>query len=287
MKTITTDEERMQLHKNGYFLEGYFNSLRSMNVGKMALLFSVFVFTFVLLFVYYLELWKMLTVVALISVAGCVVFEPLLNIMDLRWFQKRKVKQLLKEQQVEINWATIVQIDKENRRISFLEDDAKSPEGKPYIVDYIATGRDCRWVVKGERIILVHIRDKGGKEILLPMIPKREFSLLREREKCGPVRVAGIVHVPHPNAFLRKENEVLFHSRFSVNNWTIDLKKYGRGRCGERMPNAILVDEWNGEAYERNLYMVGLFGNWSYGDILQKKEKRFIIGNPEYYFVKK
>ena len=93
MKTITTDEERMQLHKNGYFLEGYFNSLRSMNVGKMALLFSVFVFTFVLLFVYYLELWKMLTVVALISVAGCVVFEPLLNIMDLRWFQKRKVKQ--------------------------------------------------------------------------------------------------------------------------------------------------------------------------------------------------
>ena len=34
-----------------------------------------------------------------------------------------------------------------------------------------------------------------------------------------------------------------------------------------------VVPDWNGEAYERNLYMVGLFGNWSYGDILQKKEK--------------
>lgn len=287
MKTITTDEERMQLHKNGYFLEGYFNSLRSISVGKTMILFSALVLVFFIMFVYYFELWKMMTVLALISVAVCVVFEPLLYIFDLRWFQKRKLQQLLKEHDIAINWATIVQIDKENHRISYLEDDAKNPEGKPYIVDYIATERDCRWVVKGERIILVHIRDKKGKEILLPMIPKREFNLLREKEKCAPVRVAGVVHVPHPNAFLMKEKEVLFHSCFSVNNWTIDLKKYGRSRCGERMPNAILVDEWNGEAYERKFYLSGRIGNWSYGDILQKKEKRFIIGNPEYYFVSK
>lgn len=282
MKTITTEEERMQLHKNGYFLEGYFNSLHSTGIDKMTCLIIVLGATFFLLLVSYFEAWEMMMVLVFISAVISVLFQPLLLVLEFRCFQKRKLKQLLKEQHIEINWVTIVQIDKEKHRISYLEDDAKNPEGEPYIVDYIATERDCRWVVKGERIILVHIRDKKGKEILLPMIPKREFNLLREREKCAPVRVSGVVHVPHPNAFLRKENEVLFHSYAASFNWTIAPNERSVGRA-----IWILVYEWNGEVYERKWYWVERMRRWSYGDILQKKEKRFIIGNPGYYFVKK
>ena len=285
MKKVTTAEERMQLHKNGIYLEGYFNSYPSISVGRMSALFFVLLFVFLLSIAYFFELWKIMLVLGWIFYVVCIMFEPMLYRFDLRCFQKKKLRQLLKEDDIAINWVTIVQIDKESRLISFLEDDAKSPKGEPYIVDYIATDRDCRWVVKGERIILVHIWDKKGKEILLPMIPKREFTLLREKEKCAPVRIAGIVHVPHANAFLLKENEALFHSRSSSNNWTIDIEKYGRSRRGDRMPNAIFVYEWTGESYERNQYWQDRIGDWSYGDILQKKKKKYIIGKPQYYFV--
>ena len=284
MKTITTEEERMQLHKNGIYLEGYFNALISLKAGRSVdVIFSLLAIAIILCAMGGAALWVFLFVgIELLML--CI--RPLLYAHDLRRFQEKKIKQFLKEQHIEINWATITQIDKENRQISFLEDDVKSPDGKPYIVDYIATERDCRWVVKGERIILVHIWDKKGKEILLPMIPKREFTLLREKEKCAPVRIAGIVHVPHANAFLLKENEALFHSRLSPDNSTVDLRKFGRDSSSQ-MPKAIFVYEWKEDAYKLKLYWQERIGDWSYGDILQKKKKRNITGHPEYYFVEK
>lgn len=72
-----------------------------------------------------------------------------------------------------------------------------------------------------------YVWDKKDKEIVLPMIPKKEFWLIREKEKCGPINIFGVEHVPHVNAFRLKENAVIIHSRLSEDNMTIDLRKYG------------------------------------------------------------
>ncbi len=285
MKKIVTEEERLQLYNNGIFLEGYFNSINSLgNVTQGQIIIVLIVGA---LFVYiglYIQITGWLLGALLIYVS----IYPMLYRPCFRRFLKRKSKQLLAEEHIEINWATIVQIDEDNRRISFMEDDVMSPECKPYIVDYIATESDCRSVVKGERIILVHSWDKKGKEAVLPMIPKPEFALMREKEKCAPVNVIGVEHVPHVNAFSLDSDEVIFHSRFSEVNTTVDLKKYGWSMSqSNKYPTAIFVYKRSGDGYELRLCWTDRVRRWSYGDILQMKRKKFTVGKPQYYFVSK
>lgn len=128
----------------------------------------------------------------------------------------------------------------------------------------------------------------GALLIYIEWIPKKEFQLIREKEECGPVNIFGVEHVPHVNAFRLKENEVIFHSRLSEDNMTIDLRRYGwKSRRGNRLPTAIFVYEWNGEEYDLKLYWIGRVRRWTYGDVLYKKRKKFIVGEPQYYFVSK
>ncbi len=281
MRKIFSDAERTQLLKDGIYLEGYFNSLISFYEGKIVSIICLLLMLAILVCAYVSKIFVIVFIVCLILF---MIFHPILLWHDFYQFQKKMLKKWLKEEHIEINWATIVKIDEEGRTISFLEDEAKSPTGTPYIVDYIATDKDCRCVKKGERIILVHIWDKEKKEIILPMIPRKKFSMLRDKEKCGPVYVAGLEHVPHVNAFFMEENDVIFHSRLSVDNWVVDIKKLG---YGNRHPSAIFVKEWNGISYEQKIYYTGRVRHWSYGDILQKKEKKHTIGAAEFYFISK
>lgn len=256
MEKIITKEERKQLLEHGIFLEGYFNAINSLGTVTWS---QVIIVLGVGVLLIYIGCYIQIAGWLIGALAIFLLVYPIVYVVCFRSFFKKKKRQLLEEERIEINWATIVQIDDENLRISFIEDEALSPKGKPYIVDYVATENDCRCVVKGERIILVHVRDKNDKEIVLPMIPKKEFQMIREKEECGPINIFGVEHVPHVNAFRLKENEVIFHSRLSEDNMTIDLRKYGwKSRSGNRLPTAIFVYERNGEEYDLKMFCMQL-----------------------------
>ena len=64
MKTITTEEERMQLHKNGIYLEGYFNALISLTAGRSVdVIFSLLAIAIILCAMGGAALWVFLFVI--------------------------------------------------------------------------------------------------------------------------------------------------------------------------------------------------------------------------------
>ncbi len=288
MKKIVSQEERIQLQRNAMFLEGHFHALHSTgNVTVLQVFICLLCGALSVLIQCYIQRPEWALVLFCVVILFGIFFRFPVNHIQYRLFYLKTKKRFLRQENISVNWATVVRIDEDNYRISYMEDEAFGPDGKPYIVDCVATARDCRCVVKGQRIILVHITEKNGKEYDLPMIPKKEFTLFREKEKCGPVNVIDIIHVPHTNAFYLKDDEVLFHSFFWEYNMAVNLSKYGyESRYIARPPMALFVYERMENEFELKMYRVT--GNrFRYGDILKKKRMKFTTGEPQFYFVKK
>lgn len=287
MKKIVSQEERIQLKKNVIFLEGHFHALHSKgNVTVPQIFFGLVFFVLSVMIQCYIQRPEWVLVFSgVVFLFGIFLRFPV-NHIQYRLFYLKTKKRFLRQENISVNWATVVRIDEDNYRISYLEDETFGPDGKPYIVDCVATAQDCRCVVKGQRIILVHITEKNGKEYDLPVIPKKEFTLFREKEKCGPVNVIDIIHVPHTNAFYLKDDEVLFHSFFWEYNMAVNLSKYGyESRNITSQPTALFVYERKENEFELKMYRV-MGGRFRYGDILKKKREKFRMGEPQFYFVK-
>jgi len=289
LKKIDTKEEREQLRRNGIFLDGYFEAQytqQGVRWGEVMVIVAVYL-VWLTLAIYFEK-----PISLFIGFMVLAVIWPVIDRLCYMRYALRRKKFFLSQDDIYINWVTVVQIDEKYQHISYMEDDVFQPFGEAYIVDYVATLNDCQSVFKGERLLIVHVQDKKGKKYSLLMIPKRNFNLYREKQKCNSVNVIGIKHVPHVNAFYMKnltalegqEEEVICHSKWILFNKTINAATFHLGNMNRKHPTMEFVYEWNGEAYELKGYEVLRTYQCEYGDILLKKRGKL---TKQVYFVPK
>lgn len=278
MKKISTRKERNQLKYDADFLEGFFSVKYALTKRSdileavLILVVTIFMVCSFMAFVFFTGYrWILLWV--LISLLFIFLMVTIVSREEFKYSQESRAS-LLSEEDICINWVTIVNVDRDNRIISYIEDEALSPDNRRYIVDYIATPGDCKKVVKGERILIVHIGAESGKPRSLLMIPGPGFELMRDSQECGPVRIGGLEHIPHKNAFImnkrgnssdKEETEVIF--------WATSKSGVIKPLPGANSNTLtrIYVYEWKGRAFVRKCYIMRRTLKCEYGDILIKK----------------
>lgn len=279
MKKIATEEEREQLRFEADFLEGFFSVRYALSRESdvldavLIVLFTVIVsgsFLVVVFCLGYGWLWLWFLVVAFLLCLICGITHEAAAVH----YEKNKAL-LLAAEDIRLNWVTIVNVDKDNRLISYIEDGALAPDNRKYIVDCIATPGDCKRVVKGERILIAYISSEEGKRVPLLMSPKPGFRLMSESRQCGPVLITGAEHIPHLNAFSVNRNEASGEEvevLFCAPSGSCVIKPPGTARGS--IFTRIYYYQWNGRSFVRKSCIRRQELKCDYGDILIKKHDR-------------
>lgn len=199
MKKITQFEERWQLKNEGVFLEGTFVAQYEKEKTKnlVSLIISGLIIAIVLVCRDTINLPLLAVIFALSCFRGYQCFTKLIFPI----YVKKVIQTLLYMDVIYVNWVTIVKVDAGNCVISYIEDGALGSDNQPYIVDYIATPKDCGLVVKGERVFILYVFTNEGKQIPLLVKTTENLHILEETKIHAPIHVSGLCHVPYTQKF--------------------------------------------------------------------------------------
>lgn len=285
MKKITDIEERKELKKEGIFLEGMFWAKYGNSNDVMVIMILVIATALMSFYQFHAE-WMDDHTYVLMLLSLLWVGYPLCWAVSPILFYHNEVNKMVKSKELYVNWATIVSEDDKNRCISYIEDDALSPQNERYIVDCIATKKDCYNVMRGERILILRSKSKKGKWTTALVVVNKKMHLFEEKREHDPINITGLVHVPHAHAFDIAEHE----KDRAVIVLTNDARRrltpasvYNSGRGFWH-----IFCEWNGEKWERKYFFSGvkMMPKADYGDIFYKKlgerrNIRFVRRNDE------
>lgn len=275
MIKITAKEEREQVKKSITFMEGVFAAQFGKDIRNFIVQTSIAAAFIVICCVSYFFTFNAMIVI-IESALYMFIFFWSSEMLFKRYYQT-EINTIFKNEELNVNWVTVVDIDKDKRCISYVEDGAKDEMNAAYIVDQVATRKDCESVIKGQRILIVYSCMKEKKVFPLLAVPKQTLQFMQESEECKVVRIGGLRHIPHRNALnmTRKEEEFAEHDGKEVIYCTEDFgncKVIKHPRIG-RSSGAMYVYEWNGREYVLNAYNYKLSNKMKcdYGDIILKK----------------
>ncbi len=111
----------------------------------------------------------------------------------------KEAKKFLKNENLSINGATIVNIDLTNGVISYIEDDFLNTDGSPIIIDYPALPSELKMDYIGKRILIMY---NNTSTFQLMLVNDELARLIPSYSEAYPLMkpIEAHKHIPHPNA---------------------------------------------------------------------------------------